>query len=108
MNYEKVSVISVRIPYSLIKAFLKTSGMNLDAQAGIMGDKLSGGQKQMIHILRAICKDNKIVIMDEPTSSIDTTNKEQILNALKELSKNSTMILITHESLGLTSNSVKI
>ncbi len=46
--------------------------------------------------------------MDEPTSSIDTTNKEQILNALKELSKNSTMILITHESLGLTSNSVKI
>ena len=84
------------------------NNLDLDAQAGIMGDNLSGGQKQMIHILRAICKDNKIVIMDEPTSSIDTTNKEQILNALKELSKNSTMILITHESLGLTSNSIKI
>ena len=71
--------------------------INLDDSVGIMGDKLSGGQKQMVHILRAICKQNKIVILDEPTSSIDTVNKDIIINAIKQLSINSTVILITHD-----------
>jgi ABC-type bacteriocin/lantibiotic exporter with double-glycine peptidase domain len=68
-----------------------------ETKVGVNGDKLSGGQKQAIHILRNISKQNKIIILDEPTSAIDDEYKEHIVNALKELSKNSTVILITHD-----------
>jgi ABC-type bacteriocin/lantibiotic exporter with double-glycine peptidase domain len=52
----------------------------------------------MIHILRCFGKNNKIILLDEPTTSLDKNNKKIILNAIKELSKNSTMIIITHDS----------
>ena len=68
-----------------------------DTVAGIEGNNLSGGQRQIIHILRCICQKNKIVILDEPTSAIDKTNTINIINSLKKLSKNSTLILITHD-----------
>jgi ATP-binding cassette subfamily B protein len=64
---------------------------------GIDGNSLSGGQRQIIHILRCIFKKNKIVILDEPTSAIDKDNTQIIINIIKELSKNSTLILITHD-----------
>jgi ATP-binding cassette subfamily B protein len=64
---------------------------------GIDGNNLSGGQRQIIHILRCIFKRNKIVILDEPTSAIDKDNTQIIINIIKELSKNSTLILITHD-----------
>lgn len=68
-----------------------------ESDVGIGGDKLSGGQKQLVHILRAFGNKNKIIILDEPTGAIDPENKQTILKVLKELSKNSTMILITHD-----------
>jgi ABC-type multidrug transport system fused ATPase/permease subunit len=69
----------------------------LNSNVGVEGSKLSGGQRQLVHILRSICKKNKIVILDEPTSAIDKENKENIINVIKELSKNSTLIIITHD-----------
>ena len=69
----------------------------LDTQVGIDGNNLSGGQKQLVHILRCICKKNKIIILDEPTSAIDKENTGNVVNAIKELSKNNTLILITHD-----------
>jgi ABC-type bacteriocin/lantibiotic exporter with double-glycine peptidase domain len=83
---------------------------NIDDNVGLLGDKLSGGQKQMIHILRAMLKKNKIVILDEPTSNIDVTHKDIIKNAIKELSKDSTLILITHDEsiLDLVEKSINI
>lgn len=69
----------------------------LKTNVGVEGSKLSGGQRQMIHILRCMFKKNKIVILDEPTSAIDHENKENILNAINELSKNSTLVIITHD-----------
>jgi len=68
-----------------------------ETKVGVNGDKLSGGQKQAIHILRNISKQNKIIILDEPTSAIDDEYKGHIIYALKELSKHSTVILITHD-----------
>ena len=64
---------------------------------GIEGNNLSGGQRQLVHILRCIFQNSKIVILDEPTSAIDKENSLNIVNALKELSKNKTLILITHD-----------
>ena len=74
---------------------------NLDdgfnSKVGIGGDKLSGGQRQMIHILRCFGKNNKIMILDEPTTSIDVYTKSLIMKAIKKLSKNCTLIIITHD-----------
>ncbi len=69
----------------------------LNSNAGINGDQLSGGQKQMVHILRAMAKKNKIVIMDEPTAAIDVNNREFVIKAIKEMSKGKTLLLITHD-----------
>jgi subfamily B ATP-binding cassette protein MsbA len=69
----------------------------LHTTVGVEGSKLSGGQRQIIHILRCIFKKNKIVILDEPTTAIDNENKKNILNAILELSKDSTLIIITHD-----------
>ena len=72
-----------------------TDGLN--TSAGVNGDKLSGGQKQIVHLLRAIGKKNKIIIMDEPTAAIDVQNREIVLKAISDLSKGKTLILITHD-----------
>lgn len=69
----------------------------LNSNAGVNGDQLSGGQKQMVHILRAMGKKNKIVIMDEPTAAIDVNNRELVIKAIKEMSKGKTLLLITHD-----------
>jgi ABC-type multidrug transport system fused ATPase/permease subunit len=68
-----------------------------NSKVGIGGDKLSGGQRQMIYILRCFGKNNKIIILDEPTSSIDVHTKSLIMKAITKLSKKSTLIIITHD-----------
>ena len=72
-------------------------GDGLDTNVGIDGNKLSGGQRQMVHILRAILKKNPIVILDEPTSAMDVDIKVAIIKAIRELAHNSTLIVITHD-----------
>ena len=68
-----------------------------NSKVGIGGDKLSGGQRQMIYILRCFGKNNKIIILDEPTSSIDVHTKSLIMKAITKLSKKCTLIIITHD-----------
>ena len=68
-----------------------------DSKVGVGGEKLSGGQRQMIHILRCFGKNNKIIILDEPTSAIDVYTKSLILKAIQKLSKQCTLIVITHD-----------
>jgi ATP-binding cassette subfamily C protein LapB len=60
------------------------------------GKQLSGGQRQAICIARAFVGDPKIIIMDEPSSSMDSGSEQQLLEALKEKLVNKTLILITH------------
>ena len=67
----------------------------LETNAGIDGNNLSGGQKQMVHIIRAILKDAKIYLFDEPTSALDPKTREIIYNILQSLDK--TMIIISHD-----------
>lgn len=69
----------------------------LDSQCGVGGDNLSGGQRQIVHLLRNMGVGNKIIILDEPTAAIDSANTQNVINAVKELAKNSTLILITHD-----------
>lgn len=58
---------------------------------------LSGGEKRRVSIARALLKKSKIIILDEPTSSLDEENIKTVLNILKEYSKNHLVIISTHE-----------
>lgn len=59
--------------------------------------ELSGGEKARVGIARALMKDSKILLADEPTASIDAESKFKIFDALKELSKNRLVIIVTHD-----------
>jgi ATP-binding cassette subfamily C protein LapB len=60
------------------------------------GKQLSGGQRQAICIARAFVGDPKIIILDEPSSAMDSGSEQQLLSDLKDLLVNKTLILITH------------
>jgi len=68
----------------------------LDSVLGERGINLSGGQKQRAALARAIIKKPKILILDDPFSSIDTKTEEIILNNLNTIIKNQTTIIISH------------
>jgi ABC-type lipoprotein export system ATPase subunit/ABC-type antimicrobial peptide transport system permease subunit len=59
--------------------------------------KLSGGQKQRVVIARALAKDCPIIAADEPTGNLDTDSAKQIIELLKEISKDKLVILVTHD-----------
>ena len=58
---------------------------------------LSGGERQRVGIARAIVKDPKIIIADEPTGNLDSRNTIEIMNIIKAISRNKLVILVTHE-----------
>jgi zinc transport system ATP-binding protein len=58
---------------------------------------LSGGQRQRVMIACALCSNPKILILDEPTASIDVDGQKQIYELLKELNKNITIIVVSHD-----------
>lgn len=60
------------------------------------GSKLSGGQKQRTVIARALAKDSPIILADEPTGNLDSHTSEEIIELLKEVSKDKLVIVVTH------------
>lgn len=60
------------------------------------GEDLSGGQWQKLALARALFKDSKIIILDEPTSSLDPVTELEVYNQFKQLTKNKTTIYISH------------
>ena len=65
-------------------------------QVGERGMKLSGGERQRISLARAFLKDAPILILDEPTSSVDVKTEEAIMDATNRLMKGRTSFLIAH------------
>ncbi len=78
--------------------FLRDSEAGLDTQVGERGDNLSGGQRQAIAIARALLYDPPILLLDEPTASIDPGSERRLYMHLKELVKGKTILLVTHKS----------
>lgn len=66
-----------------------------DTEVGELGDTLSGGEKQRIGIARAFLHDSPMLLLDEPTSNLDSLNEGIILKSLKEKSKG-TVVLVSH------------
>src|SRR6266516_2386077 len=69
-----------------------------DTQVGERGAQLSGGQRQRIALARAFLKDSPVLILDEPTSSVDAKTESAIVEALERLKQGRTVIVISHRS----------
>ena len=78
--------------YDLIMSFPE----GFDTVIGEGGTSLSGGEKQRLSIARCILKDSPIVILDEATASVDADNERAIQEAISELCKNKTLLVIAH------------
>jgi ATP-binding cassette subfamily C protein len=69
-----------------------------DTKVGELGDTLSGGEKQRIGIARAFLHDAPFILLDEPTSNLDSLNEGIILKSLKESSEKKTIVLVSHRT----------
>ncbi len=78
--------------------FLKDSEAGLDTPVGERGELLSGGQRQAIAIARALLYDPKILLLDEPTASIDPGSERKLYMHLQNICKGKTILLVTHRS----------
>ena len=80
------------------KRFVDIHPMGFDMPVGERGEGLSGGQKQSISIARAFIKSSPIILLDEPTNSMDSTSEMGFIHSLEKYQNNKTMILISHKN----------
>lgn len=79
-----------------IHDFIMTLPKGYDTEVGELGDTLSGGERQRIGIARAFLHDAPFVLLDEPTSNLDSLNEGIILKSLKEGKGDKTVLLVSH------------
>ena len=79
-----------------IHDFIMTLSKGYDTEVGELGDTLSGGEKQRIGIARAFLHECPLILLDEPTSNLDSLNEGIILKSLKESAKKKTVVLVSH------------
>jgi len=85
-----------------VTEFLKESQAGLDTQVGERGEALSGGQRQAVAIARALLYDPPVLILDEPTASMDPASENRLRKRLHHVTEGRTTILITHKGSMLT------
>lgn len=84
-----------------LDGFVKSLPNKLDTKVGEGGNLLSGGQKQRLCLARTIIKNPDIYIFDEATSNIDVESEEKIWDSINKLSKEKTVIVISHRLLNV-------
>jgi len=90
MNITNKEEVDERIDYVLDMLGMKKYKNKL-------ASNLSGGQMQRVSIARALVKDSKIIIADEPTGNLDSENTIEVMNILKSISKDRLVIMVTHD-----------
>ena len=81
-----------------IHDFIMTLPNTYETQVGELGETLSGGERQRIGLARAFLHDAPFMLLDEPTSNLDSLNEAVILRSLKEKSAGKTVVLVSHRA----------
>ena len=95
LNATKEEVIEAAKKASIDK-FIKTLPKGYETKVGELGGNISSGEKQRIGLARAFLSNKEVLILDEPTSNLDTLNEGEILKSIKENCKEKTIVLISH------------
>ena len=85
-----------------IHDFIMSLPNGYETKVGELGDTLSGGEKQRIGIARAFLHNSKIMLLDEPTSNLDSLNEGIILKSLKEHAIDKTIVMVSHRKSSLS------
>lgn len=79
-----------------IHEFIMSLPKGYESSVGELGDTLSGGERQRIGLARAFLHDAPMILLDEPTSNLDSLNEGVILKSLKEAGAEKTVVLVSH------------
>lgn len=79
-----------------IHDFIESLPNGYDTMLAELGDSISGGERQRIGLARAFLHNGNIILLDEPTSNIDSLNESVIINSIKNESEGKTIILVSH------------
>ena len=90
--------------------FILTLPQGYDTEVGELGDTLSGGERQRIGLARSFLHEAPFMLLDEPTSNLDSLNEAVILKSLKEEQENKTVILVSHRksTLGICEEKITV
>ena len=94
-DYSEKEITKQLVDYGLME-FINVFPDKLNTIVGKEGTGVSGGQRQFISFIRALIQNKKIILLDEPSSSLDQLSKEILMNLIKNL-KNRTIIITTHD-----------
>lgn len=92
-----------------IHEFILSLPNGYDTKVSELGESLSGGERQRIGIARAFLHESSIILLDEPTSNIDSLNEAIILKSLKKEKEDKTVILVSHRksTMGIVDHLIK-
>ncbi len=95
---DQIDEVAVRraVRAAQLEQFVKELPNGLDTLVGERGIRLSGGKRQRIGIARALYHDPPVVVLDEATSSLDTINERRVMDAVRALQGDKTLIIVAH------------
>jgi ATP-binding cassette subfamily C protein LapB len=96
-EYDDAHVLSI-CKVAGVDDFVGAHPKGYDLEIKERGVGLSGGQKQTINLARSLLHDPKILLLDEPTSSMDQGTEKQVITSLDDFSKEKTMLIVTHRN----------
>lgn len=107
-RFVDIDKLNLVVELADLKNFAQQKEDGLNYNVGENGSNLSGGQKQRIAIARALYKEANLIILDEATSALDTVTENKILCALSSISRNVTIIMVSHNRDAIQKYSTKI
>lgn len=94
-NYSEKEITDILNNFGVLEVFTNLKD-GLKTNVGKNGEKLSGGQRQLLYILRSFIQNKKIILFDEPTSSLDAQNRKHLKNIISKFN-DKTILMVTHD-----------